>query len=69
MSMNVKFSVENSKDIKLTFNRASLLGLINAMGLISKDAQKSASISWRQYKTGKAKVLNDANSLLAYNIY
>lgn len=63
--MNVKFSVQKNKDISLTFNKSSLFRLINAMGLISNDAQKSANLSWRQYKTGKSKILNNANDLLA----
>lgn len=62
--MNVKFSVQKNKDISLTFNKSNLFSLINAMGLISKEAQKSVNLSWRQYKSGKAKILSDANELL-----
>ncbi|MEI6810791.1 MAG: hypothetical protein WCK60_01920 [Candidatus Nomurabacteria bacterium] len=60
-----KISLQNNEEIRVSFNKNSFLRFMNAMGMISKEAQKSAGISWRQYKSGKARVINDANDLLA----
>ncbi len=60
-----KISIQNNEEIRVSFNKNSFLRFMNAMGMISKEAQKSAGISWRQYKSGKARIINDANDLLA----
>lgn len=60
-----KISVKNNNDIVITLNRASLFSLMNSMGLISKEAKKSADSSWRQYKRGESHLLVDAKDLLS----
>jgi len=65
MSMISKMSIQNNKEINISFNRSSFLRFMNAMGMISKDAQKSANISWRQYKRGEYKILKDTKELLS----
>ena len=60
-----KMSIQNNKEITLSFNKKSFLHFMNAMGMISKEAKKSADLSWRQYKRGEYKVLKDVNDLLA----
>lgn len=60
-----KISLQNDKEISISFDRASFLRLINALGMISGEAKKSANISWRQYKKGESHLLKDAQELLS----
>jgi len=63
--MVTKIAIQNNKEISISFNKSSFLRFVHAMGMISDEAKKSATISWNQYKKGKSYILKDANDLLS----
>lgn len=63
--MNLRTSIHSeNKEIKLTLNKASFLRFVSAIGLVSKEAEKSARISLSQYRKGEYKVLRNSKNLL-----
>lgn len=63
--MVTKIALDNKKEISISFNKSSFLRFVHAMGMISDEAKKSATISWSQYKKGKSHLLKDAKDLLS----
>lgn len=63
--MVTKIALHKEKEISISFTKSSFLRFVHAMGMISDEAKKSATISWGQYKKGKSYILKDAKDLLS----